>query len=313
MRVSRVFLVLPVVLAIDVSARSAAAQAKPASDAVFYKTPAGFPNPLRISHAAKDIGAVNAGKYYSTTLGAWRKMIIYTPPGYNAKNPYPVLYLLHGLNQSYKDWSSTEVPPPGSTPEAVAGFAGIILDNLVYQKKIGPMVVVMPENSGSLTSDPTETDYRNFEAELINDLVPTINKMVVPKLNESHEPIRALAGLSEGAEQALKFGWDHPEMFRYVGAFSPGEDLVGDHYKSFFPLPAGGLQSDSQVPFIWMSCGLSDNKAGTDQDHLPVANDVDLYLDSLWVQHTYVTLTGDHEWSVWQASLHYFALWLNNQ
>src|SRR5262249_5107692 len=40
-------------------------------------------------------GAVAAVNYYSTALGAWRRMHVYTPPGYEINNDkYPVFYLL---------------------------------------------------------------------------------------------------------------------------------------------------------------------------------------------------------------------------
>ena len=58
---------------------------------------------------------------------------VYTPPGYDpkAKLPYPVLYLLHGFNEASYSWTAV-------------GKANNILDNLLAQGKIKPMIVVMP-------------------------------------------------------------------------------------------------------------------------------------------------------------------------
>ncbi len=65
---------------------------------------------------------------------------VYTPPGYDAKakKPYPVLYLLHGWSDDAAGWS-------------VVGRANLILDNLLAQGKIKPMVVVMPLGYGTMS------------------------------------------------------------------------------------------------------------------------------------------------------------------
>jgi enterochelin esterase family protein len=57
---------------------------------------------------------------------------VYTPPGYeSAKAKYPVLYLLHGNGQIEASWTWT-------------GRANVIMDNLLADGKIKPMIVVMP-------------------------------------------------------------------------------------------------------------------------------------------------------------------------
>ena len=70
--------------------------------------------------------------YHSTALGRFRRMHVYTPPGYEiGSGRYPVFYLLHGAGDNDDSWSSV-------------GRAGFILDNLIAAKKARPMVVVMP-------------------------------------------------------------------------------------------------------------------------------------------------------------------------
>ena len=77
-------------------------------------------------------GAVAAVTYYSTTLKRFRRMHVYTPPGYElGEGKYPVFYLLHGASDSDDSWSSV-------------GRAGFIMDNLIAAKKAKPMIVVMP-------------------------------------------------------------------------------------------------------------------------------------------------------------------------
>jgi enterochelin esterase-like enzyme len=76
-------------------------------------------------------GKVETVEYDSKTVGTKRKMTIYTPPGYTKDSKYPVLYLLHGAGDDETGWHKK-------------GLAEVILDNLLADKKIVPMVVVMP-------------------------------------------------------------------------------------------------------------------------------------------------------------------------
>ena len=77
-------------------------------------------------------GAVAELTYYSDSLATFRRMHVYTPPGYETSGrKYPVLYLLHGAGDSDHSWST-------------AGRAGLILDNLIAKKSAKDMIVVMP-------------------------------------------------------------------------------------------------------------------------------------------------------------------------
>ena len=70
--------------------------------------------------------------YDSTKLDTERMVYVYTPPGYESgKQKYPVLYLLHGNGQIEASWTWT-------------GRANVIMDNLLADGKIKPMIVVMP-------------------------------------------------------------------------------------------------------------------------------------------------------------------------
>ena len=81
-----------------------------------------------------DRGKVETVEYDSKSVGETRKMMIYFPPGYSNDHKYPVLYLLHGAGDTETGWTSK-------------GAANVILDNLFADKKIVPMIVVMPNGS----------------------------------------------------------------------------------------------------------------------------------------------------------------------
>src|ERR671912_66877 len=114
-------------------------------------------------------GKLEAVEYDSTTVGIKRKAQVYTPPGYSKDQKYPVLYLLHGIGGDESEW------PRGGAPD-------VILDNLYADKKAVPMIVVMP--NGRASKDVTAKSgfgqqgpaFAAFEKELLNDLIPFVEK-----------------------------------------------------------------------------------------------------------------------------------------
>ncbi len=155
-------------------------------------------------------GKVETVEYDSKTVGARRKMIVYTPPDYSKDAKYPVLYLLHGIGDDEKGWTGR-------------GSAEVILDNLYADKKIVPMIVVMP-NGRAAKDDRPGGDFRKqgpafetFENDLLKDIIPYIESHYSVKTGREH---RALAGLSMGGGQSLNFGLKHMDTFASVGGFS---------------------------------------------------------------------------------------------
>ncbi len=161
-------------------------------------------------------GAVSAVTYYSTALGKFRRMHVYTPPGYESgRGRFPVFYLLHGAGDCDDSWTSV-------------GRAGFIIDNLIAAGKAKPMVIVMPAghtrqntrftppatSSGGGTSPPDE-----FVQDFVTDIMPYIEKhyRVLTDRNS-----RAIAGLSMGGNQTLNIGLPNLEKFSYIGVYSSG-------------------------------------------------------------------------------------------
>lgn len=82
-------------------------------------------------------GTVAKRWYKSPGNNMTRRITIYTPPEYEENDKsYPVLYLLHGMGGDEETWMNL-------------GRTSQILDNLIAQDKAEPMIVVMPNSSGS--------------------------------------------------------------------------------------------------------------------------------------------------------------------
>ena len=73
--------------------------------------------------------------------------------------------------------------------------------------------------------------FANFEKDLLNDLIPYIQKNYPVYTDREH---RAIAGLSMGGGQSLNFGLGNLDQFAWIGAFSAApntkipEQLVPD-------------------------------------------------------------------------------------
>ena len=105
-----------------------------------------FPDPPAGFNVKRDNiphGQLTHVQYESKTLGTRRRIRVYTPPGYSADRKYPVLYLLHGLGWNDLEW--TEVR-----------HAEVVIDNLLAEGKIQPMIMVFPNGDSSMTVDQIE-------------------------------------------------------------------------------------------------------------------------------------------------------------
>jgi enterochelin esterase family protein len=156
-------------------------------------------------------GSVAAVTYYSTALARFRRMHVYTPPGYETggSRKYPILYLLHGSGDCDEAWTSV-------------GRAGFILDNLIAGLKARPMIVVMPAGHTNSSTSPSPMD--DFARDFLTDVMPYAEAHYRVMSDRSH---RAIAGLSMGGSQTLNIAFLRLQQFGYVGVFSSGASLGG--------------------------------------------------------------------------------------
>lgn len=84
--------------------------------------------------------------YHSKALNAERRLYVWTPPGYSGTgDPLPVLYFYHGFGDS-----GLSAIDQGRIPQ--------IMDNLLAEGKIKPMLVVVPDTE----TDTPEAIAENF-------------------------------------------------------------------------------------------------------------------------------------------------------
>jgi len=175
------------------------------------------------------------------TLGKTSRVHVYTPPGYEKiKDKLPVLYLQHGGGDNDASW-------------ATAGRANFILDNLLAEGRIKPMIVVMPfGNPGGGFFSDAGVNADPYYAYFFKDLVPYIESHY--NVGTSREN-RAYAGLSMGGLQALNMGIFYPEKFAYVLPLSTG--FFPEILKSMEEKYASNLKNPeiNKLKLLWIAMG----------------------------------------------------------
>ena len=243
-------------------------------------------------------GEIRTLLYKSQSNKVTRELNVYLPPGYdaNARQRYPVLYLLHGFANDHHSWHRY-------------GRANDILDNLLATKAIKPFIVVMPLGYGgaSVNGDgngipPANAgafggDFALYERDILEDIIPLIDARYRTLANREN---RAIFGFSMGGMQAGRFGLGHLDTFSYVGMMSAG--LLGNPASAaagpdpIAPLAANPAAANKQLKLLWIGCGVDDTAmvgARTTHEALQKAG----------IQHTFVESEGAHHWRVWRRYL----------
>ncbi len=233
-------------------------------------------------------GKIDTIVYNSTTVGSQRRALIYTPPGFDKSKKYPVLYLLHGIGGDEKEWFNQGKP-------------NVILDNLYAEKKLVPMIVVLPNGRamkndravGNIYDGERVQAFANFEKDLLIDLIPFVEKSY-PVLTDREN--RAIAGLSMGGGQSLNFGLGNLDYFSWIGGFSSAPNT-----KSPQQLIPDVEKAKASIKLLWVSCGDKDNL-------INVSKRTHDFLVENNIPHIYVVIEGGyHDFKVWKLNLYKFS------
>jgi len=230
---------------------------------------------------ARDVphGTVEVNWQKSKATGDTRAYYVYTPPGYASQSArYPVLYLLHGNNDTAAGWTDV-------------GKANFILDNLLAEKKAVPMIIVMPWGHAVPYAGSQANNTATFERYLTEEVIPAVEKKYrVARGREN----RAIVGLSMGGGHALQIGLSHLELFSAVGAFSsavPGN--FENRFKALLDDPEG---TNKKLKLLWIGCGRQDSAFDRNQK-------LSELLTAHKVRNTFHATEGLHNFAVWRRYL----------
>lgn len=254
-------------------------------------------------------GAIARHAFHSAVANDDRDFFVYTPPGYDARRsqPYPVLYLLHGLGDDAERWMN-------------GGAANHILDNLIAQRKAVPMIVVAPLGYGTPTGPAggrTPENITGYAKILLEEVMPVVDKAYNVGKNREQ---RAIAGLSMGGAESLYVGLKNLDKFAWIGAFSSAPMLWGaappDAGRGAGPGRGAGAapqlmdegvfaktfpdldaRANSRLRMLWIVCGTSDGLIGVNRQFKG------------WLKAKGVAFTEQevpdmgHVWPLWRQNL----------
>lgn len=219
----------------------------------------------------------------------------------DAKDLYPVLYLLHGLTGHYSDWTSKTR-----------------LSDYANQYRL---IIVTPEGNNGWYTDSMTVPSDKYETYIIEELIPDVERRFRADPNRRG---RSIAGLSMGGYGALKFGIKHRDIFVFAASLSGALDIAtvteeklrnalwiwktlepvygppgsptrnsNDILKLYRELPPDQI---TKLPFLYIDCGTEDPLFGANRSFVEI-------LISRKIPHEYRQLPGGHNWMYWDQQV----------
>ena len=207
----------------------------------------------------------------------------------------PVVYLLHGGNGSFHDWSNNT---------DVARFAerGLIL--------------VMPDGDESWYTNSAERPQDRYEDYVTQDLVIDVESRFPAARGRAN---RAIMGISMGGFGAVKLALRHPDLYVFAGGLSSALDAPGRpfsiarirqyrHYRSIFgpvdsasrrdndPFVLARLVDPVKMPYFFLTCGDKEGLLATNRSFAQI-------LGQRHFPYEFHIVPGGHEWKQWNARL----------
>jgi enterochelin esterase-like enzyme len=222
--------------------------------------------------------------YRSDVTNGERELYVYTPPGYNPKKRYPVLYLMGGSGELPSNW-------------IYDGRVNFIMDNLLAEGKVEPMIIAIPNNQVIHRNHPrhTELTFDILEKELRNHVIPLVE--------QSYSTIkspkgRAISGLSMGGRHSMFIGFRSLDLFANFGILSAGDLNPEESLKHFLNDP----KVNNKVDYLFLG-------QGTKEAHGFFNQRVQALHEALTnheiIHEYYVGGQGGHDWATWRHLLYY--------
>ena len=202
--------------------------------------------------------------------------------------PYPVLYLLHGMGNNHATW---------------CGYAGVEF----YAEEHNIAVVMISGENKCYRNVPGGDNYFDF----ISQELPEFVTNYFPLSKDSAHTY--IAGLSMGGYGALLHGMSDPERFAAIGSFSGAvdaslnmsdEELTAHPELDIYYLTDRALAAGKKIPPMYLACGEDDflyEMSGKYKDYL-----LRKHVDVTWESVPGYT----HEWRFWNMQIEQFLKWL---
>ncbi len=233
-------------------------------------------------------GKVQDQTIFSQSINKSLPYRVYLPRDYETSGKrYPVLYMLHGYGGNYVEWDAY-------------GLLGIA-DDLMGGAQIQPFIIVLPSGEQSYwvnqaNCGPRWADY--VSQDLVKFMDATYRTL--PRFDK-----RAIGGLSMGGHGSLQIAFNHPEVFKIIGAHSPtlrtegsGPSFFGNiaYYATLDPISLARTKDLSSY-FIWLDIGMDDSA------WRPRAEELHQVLLDRGKAHTWKLFEGGHLSQYWASHI----------
>jgi putative tributyrin esterase len=233
--------------------------------------------------------------FHSSALRRDTPYRVILPRSIPSGSKLPVVYLLHGGNGSFRDWSNNT---------DVARFAE------------RGLVLVMPDGDESWYTNSAERPGDRYEDYITQDLVTDVETRFPAASGRAN---RAIMGISMGGFGAVKLGLRHPDMYAFVGGLSSALDAPGRpfsiarigqyrHYRSIFgsvdsasrrendPFVLAGSADPAKMPYFFLTCGDNEGLLATNRSFARI-------LEQRHFPYEFHVVAGGHNWPQWNARL----------
>jgi enterochelin esterase-like enzyme len=234
---------------------------------------------------ARDVphGTITRHIYKSDVTSGQRELYVYTPPGYERSKQYPVLYLVGGSGELAHNW-------------VYEGRVNFIMDNLLAEGKVVPMIIARPNNQVVHRNHPrhAELTFTSFEAELRKHVIPLVEQHYSVRAEPKG---RALSGLSMGGRHTMFVGFRSLDLFGSFGVLSAGDTDAETSLASFLKDPA----VNRKVDYLFVGQGIAEERGRFNQRVAGLRK----ALENHKIEHEYYAGGhGGHDWATWRHLLY---------
>ena len=241
----------------------------------------------------------------SQAMGRNIKNVVVMPQQYFddvEDNKYPVLYLLHGADGCYNDWSRKAD-----------------LHRLADQYNV---IIVCPDGQDSWYFDSPIDPKMQFETYVSKELVSYIDSHYRTIANRY---MRAITGLSMGGHGALFLAFRHPDVFWSCGSMSGNMDITQFTDRWHIRARLGNYEDNPQR---WhdhavvnqldkvKNCPLKPAQNILIDDGLNdifIKNNIAIHdkMVEMGIDHDFTVRPGRHSWTYWVNSLDYHMMFFD--
>lgn len=263
-----------------------------------------------------------------------KTMYVYLPHGYSEDQEYATLYLVHGGSEVAEYWFSMETEKDDNGPVG-EGFLIRLLDNMIAQGIIEPLIVVSPglyvdtagyhayDNGGLNRRYPESTEKNdpdkvcssintawtdNFAKELRNDIIPLIDSKYSTYADRDH---RGIGGTSMGSMTTIRSGlWQCNDLFAWYAPMSSGvtASRAQNEVKEQTEIVWNALVKDGVDPDISMILNFNGSKDMAHDPHVVCMNHLLEYSNGMLVNgmnYCFFDMEGfDHNFDAWKYDLY---------